>query len=135
MGVKRCLTFPLTQKRMVDKNLEHLVLAEDYANIEASKNGANNEQDVTNKCNQCMYTSNNAGHLRTHLKTHSGEKSNKCNLCDFASSQAGHLRRHLKTHSGEKSNKCIQSLDSSVIMHARIPVLLGNMRKDTEEKG
>ena len=44
--------------------------------------------------------------LRTHLKTHSGEKSNKCNQCDFASSQAGDLRRHLKTHSGEKSNKC-----------------------------
>ena len=29
-------------------------------------------------------------------------KSNKCNQCEYASSQAGHLRRHLKTHSGEK---------------------------------
>ena len=34
------------------------------------------------------------------------EKSNKCNQCDYASSRAGHLRRHMKTHSGEKSNKC-----------------------------
>ena len=25
-------------------------------------------------------------HLRTHLKTHGGEKSNKCNQCDYASS-------------------------------------------------
>ena len=32
-------------------------------------------------------------------------KSNKCNQCDYASSQAGDLRTHLKTHSGEKSNK------------------------------
>ena len=31
--------------------------------------------------------------LRTHLKTHHGEKSNKCNQCDFAS----HLKRHTKT--------------------------------------
>ena len=33
---------------------------------------------------------------------HSGEKSNKCNQCDYSSSRAGHLRRHLKMHSGEK---------------------------------
>ena len=36
---------------------------------------------------------------------HTVEK-NKCNQCDFASSQAGNLRAHLKTHSGEKTNKC-----------------------------
>ena len=61
-----------------------------------------------NKCNQCDYASSYTSNLRTHLKTHSGEKSNKCNQCDYASSQAGHLRTHLKTHSGEKSNKCNQ---------------------------
>ena len=30
-------------------------------------------------------------------------KANKCNQCNYASSRAGHLRRHLKTHSGDKS--------------------------------
>ena len=40
--------------------------------------------------------------LRTHLKTHSGEKSNKCNQCDDAASEASKLRRHLKTRCGEK---------------------------------
>ena len=64
--------------------------------------------EKTNKCNQCQYASFYASHLRTHLKTHSGERANKCNQCEYASSQASHLRTHLKTHSGEKTNKCNQ---------------------------
>ena len=40
----------------------------------------------SNKCNQCDYASSQAGNLRIHLKTHSGEKSNICNQCDYASS-------------------------------------------------
>ena len=59
----------------------------------------------SNKCNQCDYAATQAGHLRTHLKTHSGEKTYKCNQCDYASNQAGNLRTHLTTHSGEKAKQ------------------------------
>ena len=65
-----------------------------------------NDVTKSNKCNQCEYASSHAGHLRTHLKIHSGEKSNKCNQCDFASSRADNLRTHLKTYGRDKSNKC-----------------------------
>ena len=39
----------------------------------------------------CTDASSRAGHLRTRLGTHSEEE--KCNQCDFVSNQAGHLRR------------------------------------------
>ena len=64
--------------------------------------------EKSEKCNQCDYASFQAGDLRIHLKMHTGEKSNKCNQCDYASSRASDSRTHLKTHSGEKSNKCNQ---------------------------
>ena len=62
----------------------------------------------SNRSNQYDFASSQAGYLRKHLKTHSGEKTNKCNQCNYASSEAGDLRTHLKIHSGEKSSKCNQ---------------------------
>ena len=56
----------------------------------------------TKKCNQCDYAPSHAGQLRTHLRTHSGEKLNKCNQCNYAFFDASNLRKHLKTHSVEK---------------------------------
>ena len=64
--------------------------------------------NAAHNCNQCDFASSWADALRTHLKTHSGEKSNKCNQCDFACSDTSSLWRHLKTHNGEKPNKCSQ---------------------------
>ena len=58
--------------------------------------------------------SNQAGDLRRHLKSHSGDNSNKCNQCDYTSPCAYNLRAHLKTHSGEKPNNCNQC---NVIMY------------------
>ena len=49
------------------------------------------EKERSNKCSQCDYASSYAHDLRTHLKTHSGEKPYKCNQCNYASSQEGNL--------------------------------------------
>ena len=87
------------------------------------------ETDHTNATNVSFHSLRQAGSLKTHLKTHSGEKLNKCNLyastlkthingkhnrershkcnqCEFASSFSSSLRTHSKKHSGEKPNKC-----------------------------
>ena len=96
--------------------MEHLQTLEKYDFSMDDENEMDNENEeihmkkATNiiksyKCNQCDFASSQAGDLRRHLKTHSGEESNKCNQCDYASSQAGDLRTHLKTHTGEKLDK------------------------------
>ena len=64
--------------------------------------------EKSNKCDQCDFVYSDPSSLWRHLKTHNGENLNKCNQCDYASFQAGNLRTHLKTHSGEKLNKCNQ---------------------------
>ena len=91
----------------IEQNLKNYDFGLKDANVKILKKNPDNIIK-SHKCNQCDYASSRAGNLRTHLKTHSGEKSNKCNQCDFASVQAGNLRTHLKTHSGGKSNKCNQ---------------------------
>ena len=77
-----------------------------------------------NKCRQCDFISNQAGDLRRHLKTRSGENSNKSNQCDHMSSCAYNLRTHLKTHSGEvKQMKpmwiCIQADTNNLRTHLK----------------
>ena len=84
----------------------------------------------SNKCNQCDYASSRAGNLRTHLKSHSGEKSNKCKQCDYRSSNVSTLRRHFETHSGLKSNKCNQCDFASL----RADVLRRHLKTHRREK-
>ena len=82
----------------MEQNLDH----DDSMQENTSERVVNVHREKSNKCNLCDYASSHTGHLRTHLKMHSGEKPNKCNQCDYAASEASKLRRHLKTHCGEK---------------------------------
>ena len=85
----------------MEQNLENYDFGLKDANVKILKKNTDNVIK-SYKCNQCDFASANASSLRTHFKTHSGEKPNKCIQCNYASSYASDLRRHLKTHSGEK---------------------------------
>ena len=86
----------------MEQNPENYDLGLKDANVKSLKKNADSLKK-SHECNQCDYASSHTGHLRTHLKTHSGEKSNKCNQCDFASSYSSALRAHLK-HRGDATN-------------------------------
>jgi len=68
--------------------------------------GSSASRSQPNKCRLCDKVYARPSTLRTHMRTHSGEKPYQCHICLKSFSQDANLTAHLRIHSGEKPFKC-----------------------------
>ncbi|XP_053622242.1 zinc finger protein ZFP2-like isoform X2 [Plodia interpunctella] len=58
------------------------------------------------QCQFCQKLIINKGHMRAHLRVHTGEKPFNCTYCAASFGRVYHLKRHMKIHVSEAPHKC-----------------------------
>ncbi|GFY62941.1 zinc finger protein [Trichonephila inaurata madagascariensis] len=66
----------------------------------------NESSHPPHSCPYCTYRAWSSNHLKSHLRTHTGERPYMCTVCCKSFVQASHLKTHFRIHSGERPYDC-----------------------------
>ena len=95
-----------SHERNIAEEQPRVLMSHDAPSNLNTTGNTNRPAAAANQCHICRKTYGRPSTLKTHVRTHLGERPYRCYLCGKSFTQPANLTAHNRIHSGEKPFKC-----------------------------